>query len=74
MKDTDIFIVHPRTSEQVLALKAFMQALKIKFEISKEETYNPEFVEKILESKKQIAEGKFTEVKADNLKSFIDTL
>ena len=67
MKTKDIFIAHPQTSEQVSALKAFMQALKIKFEISKEETYDPEFVEKILESKKQIVEGKFTEVKAENL-------
>lgn len=74
MKTQDIFIAHPQTSEQVSALKAFMQALKIKFEISKEETYNPEFVEKIFESKKQIAEGKFTEVKAENLNSFMDSL
>jgi hypothetical protein len=74
MKKQDIFIAHPQTSEQVSALKAFMQALKIKFEISKEETYNPEFVKKIMESKKQIAEGKFTEVKAENLNSFMDSL
>lgn len=74
MKTQDVFIAHPQTREQVSALKAFMQALKIKFEVAKEDTYNPEFVEKILESKKQIAEGKFTEVKAENLKSFIDSL
>jgi hypothetical protein len=74
MKTQDIFIAHPQTSEQVSALKAFMQTLKIKFEVAKEDSYNPEFVEKIMESKKQISEGNFTEVKAENLKSFIDSL
>ena len=74
MKTQDIFIAHPQTSEQVSALKAFMHALKIKFEVSKSDSYNPEFVEKILESKKQIAEGQFTEVNAGNLKTFIDSL
>lgn len=74
MKTQDIFIAHPQTSEQVSALKAFMQALKIKFEVAKEDTYNPDFVEKIMESKRQIAQGKFTEVKKENLKSFIDSL
>lgn len=74
MKTQDIFIAHPQTSEQVTALKAFMQALKIKFEVAKEDTYNPDFVEKILESKRQIAQGNFTEVKKENLKSFIDRL
>lgn len=74
MKTQDIFIAHPKTSEQASALKAFMQALKIKFEISKKETYNPEFVEKIFVSKNQIAEGNFTEVKSENLKSFMDSL
>jgi hypothetical protein len=63
-------------STQVDAIKAFMKALKIKYEVSKEakSPYNPEFVEKILASKKQIAEGKFTEVKAENLNSFMDSL
>jgi len=74
MKTQDIFIAHPQTSEQVSALKAFMQALKIKFEVAKEDTYNPDFVEKIMKSKRQIAQGKFTEVKRENLKSFIDSL
>lgn len=74
MKTQDIFIVQPTTKEQVSALKAFMKALKIKFEVSKEEDYNPEFVEKIMESKRQYAQGKFTEVKRENIKSFIDSL
>ena len=74
MKTQDVLIVHPSNEEQVTVLKAFLEALKIRFEFSKNETYNPEFVEKILESKKQIAQGKFTEVKQEDIKSFIDSL
>jgi len=57
--------------EQIYALQAFMQALKIKFEISREETYDPEFVEKVLESRQQAREGKVTRVKKENLKEFL---
>lgn len=74
MKTQDIFIARPQTSEQVSALKAFMQALKIKFEVSKSDSYNPEFVEKILQGKKEIEQGKFTAVKVEEIKSFIDSL
>ncbi|TZF85761.1 hypothetical protein FW774_01425 (plasmid) [Pedobacter sp. BS3] len=71
MKAQDIFIAHPQTVEQVNALKAFMQALKIKFEVSKEESYNPDFVQKVLESRQQAKEGKVTRVKKENLKEFL---
>jgi len=74
MKTQSIFIVQPQTAEQVNALKAFMHALNIKFAVSKEAGYNPEFVEKILESKKQIARGAFTDVKQKELLDFIDSL
>jgi hypothetical protein len=41
--------VHTSDSAQVDAIKAFMKALKIKFELSKEDDkpYNQEFVKKI---------------------------
>ena len=71
MRTQGIFIAHPSTAEQVNALQAFMQALKIKFEISKEESYNPEFVEKVLESRQQARRGKVTRVKKENLKEFL---
>lgn len=71
MKTQDIFIAHPQTSEQVSALKAFLQALKIKFEVTKAESYNPAFVEKILESREQAKNGKITRVKKENLKEFL---
>jgi hypothetical protein len=74
MKTQDVLFVYPSNEEEVTVLKTILEALKIKFEFSKEETYNPEFVEKIMESKRQIAQGNFTEVKKENLKSFIDSL
>jgi len=71
MKTPDIFIAHPQTEEQVSALKAFMQALKIKFEVSKGGDYNSEFVQKVLKGRQQAKEGKVTRVKKENLKEFL---
>lgn len=71
MKTQDIFIAHPKTNEQVSALKAFMQALKIKFEVSKDEGYNPEFVAKIEESKKQYENGDFISIEKKDIKNFL---
>lgn len=51
-----------------------MEALKIKFEITHENTYHPDFVKKVIEGKRQIAQGKFSEVKPENLQSFVDGL
>lgn len=69
MKTKEIFIVHPETKDQISALKAFMKALKIKFEISKEDdNYSPEFVEKVLQGKKEIEEGKGITMSLDELK------
>ena len=47
-------------TSQIDAIKAFMKALKIKFEVAKEEEspYNPEFVSKIKKGDKEFAEGK----------------
>jgi len=68
MKAKNIFIVHPQTSEQVSALKAFMQALKIKFEVSKEDKpYNSAFVEKIEKSRQDYKDGKGTVMTMDDL-------
>lgn len=72
MKTQDILIAQPESKEQVQALKAFMKALKIKFTVSSDETYNPEFVEKLLESRKEAQEGKVMRVKKEDLKEFLD--
>ena len=68
MKTQGIFIAHPQTSEEVSALKAFMKALKIKFEI-KDKTYNPEFVEKIKQSREDYKNGKGKVMTMDELNS-----
>lgn len=67
MKTPDILIVHPDTDDKFEALKAFMKALKIKFEITKEKTYNPEFVAKIEKSREQFKKGEYTVIKTENL-------
>ncbi|MEO7213652.1 DUF2683 family protein [Mucilaginibacter sp.] len=51
-------IVHPKNDEQLSALKAFAKALKMDFETTKS-PYNPDFVKKIKQSKKQVEDGNF---------------
>jgi hypothetical protein len=43
---------------QIEAVKAIMKALKIKFEISTDKPYNPEFVNMVLEAEQEIIQGK----------------
>ena len=71
MKTENIIIVHPQTDDQVNVIKAFMKALKIKFEISKESTYNTDFVAKIEKSKKEFENDDFTRVEKNDLKNFL---
>lgn len=71
MKTENTFIIHPETIEQENALKAFVKALKMKFEIAKEKPYDPEFVAKIQESRQQAKEGKVTRVEKDELQKFL---
>jgi hypothetical protein len=61
-----ILIAHPENKEKLAALKAFMKALKIRFEEG-ESPYDPEFVEKINRSKNDFKTGKFKTIKTDNL-------
>lgn len=67
MKTLESFIVHPKTKEQVEAIKAFMNALKIKFEISRDEPYKETFVNEVLESKKRADNGEVTSLKTSEL-------
>ena len=60
-------IAHTEDASQIEAVKAFMKALKIKFEISKEKPYNPEFVSKIQKSRKQAMEGKTVKIALDDI-------
>ena len=65
----DIFIIRPETSEQRSIIKALMKAMKIKFEVSKEEKspYNNNFVEKITRSQQNFKEGKGRVVSSEEL-------
>ncbi|CAN1500600.1 hypothetical protein MCETHM1_00480 [Flavobacteriaceae bacterium] len=71
MPTQNIFIAHPTNKEQIDALKAIVKAFKIKFEISEENPYNPEFVSKIEQSKQEFKDGKSTRVKKEDLQSFL---
>jgi hypothetical protein len=71
MKTENTFIIHPETTEQENALKAFIKALKIKFEVSKEKPYDPDFVAKIKESRQEAKEEKTTRVEKKDLKEFL---
>lgn len=71
MKTENTFIIHPETREQENALRAFIKALKIKFEVSKENPYDPDFVSRIKESRQQAKEGKTTRVKKEDLEEFL---
>jgi len=53
--------------EQLNALKAVLKALKMKFEVSQEKTYNAEFVEKIDKSRKEIQEGKGIKLTSEDI-------
>ena len=69
MKTQNIIIAHPQTVEQVNVMKAFMEALNIKFEIptTEEKPYNPEFVAKIEKSRQQAKEGKTVSIDLDDI-------
>ncbi|MES2428372.1 MAG: DUF2683 family protein [Bacteroidota bacterium] len=61
-----ILIAHPESKEKLAALKAFMKALKIRFEEEKS-SYNSEFVEKIKRSEDDFSAGKTKAIKTDDL-------
>jgi transcription antitermination factor NusG len=71
MKTENIIIAHPQTDEQANVIKAFMKALKIKFELLKESPYNSDFVTKIKKSKKEFENGDFTRVEKSELQNFL---
>ena len=54
-------------ASQIEAIKAFMKGLKIKFVVSKETTYNTEFVKKIEESRQQAKDGKTVKIALDEI-------
>ena len=61
-----ILIAHPENEEKLAALKAFMKALKIRFEEEKS-PYDPEFVKKIKRSEEDFKAGRFKAIKTEDL-------
>jgi hypothetical protein len=60
---------YPVDMSQINAIKAFMKALKIKFEVSKDTAYNSGFVEKIIQGDVDFEAGKGRKVTLDELNS-----
>jgi uncharacterized protein DUF2683 len=63
----EILLVRPENSEQLKTVKAVLKALSVDFIAKEERKYDPEFVKKIQESRKQAKEGKVITVKLENL-------
>ncbi len=63
---------YPTEDNQIEALKAFLKALKIKFEEATDnKPYDKNFVNKIQKSKEEFKAGKSVRVKKDNLKNLL---
>jgi hypothetical protein len=62
----ETLIVHPESKEQLVALKAFMKALKISFKAEKS-TYDPEFVAMVKQGDEDLKACKGVKVDIDNL-------
>jgi|GEM_PF-188307 len=62
----ETLIVQPKTKEQLIAIKAFMKALKIDFK-SEKSPYDPEFVKKILQGEEDIKNGKGIKIATEDL-------
>jgi hypothetical protein len=67
MKAQNVLIAHPTNANELGVIKAFFEALKIKFEVAEEPPYNPEFVAKIQKSRKQAMEGKTVKISLDEI-------
>ena len=67
MQTDNIFIIHPSTTEQADALKAFVKALKIKYELTNEKNYNANFIAKIEKSREDYKKGKGKVMSLDEL-------
>jgi len=60
----ETLIVQPKTQEQLTALKAFIKAMKIDF---KKSPYSAEFVDKIVQGRKDIENGKGVKIAIEDL-------
>ena len=73
MQTQNIFIVHPKTAEQINALKAVVKAFKIDFEVTKEEDKSV-FVEELQSSLNQVQDIKSGKLPKQTIKDFLNEL
>ncbi len=66
MNTSDIIIAHP-SEDKLEALKAFLKALKIKFEVATSKPYNDDFVNDILQGDADIKNGKGKKITLDQI-------
>ena len=67
MKTQNILIAHPSNEKEMNTIKAFFEALKIKFEVAKDTPYDPEFVAKIERGREDYRNGKGITLSMDEL-------
>lgn len=67
MKTQNILIAHPSNEEEMNTITAFFEALKIKFEVAKDNPYDAEFVAKIERGRKDYENGKGIIITMDEL-------
>lgn len=73
MTTDNIFIAHPKTVEQIEALKAIVKAFKIDYEISKKEKVNPYLIE-LQESLNQVSDIKDGKLEKQTARDFLNEL
>ena len=67
MKAQNVLIAHPSNESELSVIKAFFEALKIKFEVAEKSPYDQEFVRKIEKSRQQAAEGKTVKITLNDI-------
>jgi len=58
-------VVHPVNLEQENVLKAFFKTFKIRFEVTKENPYNKDFVDMVLQAENSIKQGNGRKVSSE---------
>lgn len=71
MSTPKTFVIRPENDEQENALKAFIAALKMKFEVFGDDPYDPAFVRKIEESREEYQKGNYTRIAKDDLEEYL---
>jgi hypothetical protein len=67
MKTQNILIAHPSNEQEMNTIKAFFEALKIKFEVAKDTPYDSEFVTKIQRGREDYRNGGGITISMDEL-------